>query len=104
MQQGCFLGQEDDDGDGDVVVTISDDALDPGEEALHPRVDAGSGVGTTGPVAYHSDQDELAWRGKNLLGVDGVDSGVHIWGLIIFSPFSATVRGPPLSPWQVSVP
>ena len=43
-----------------LLITISDETLDPGEEALHPRVDAWSGVGTTGPVAHHSNQDELA--------------------------------------------
>ena len=48
----------------DKGLTICDEVLDPGKEALHPCVDAGSGVGTTGPVAHHSDQDELAWRRK----------------------------------------
>ena len=43
-----------------LLITISDETLDPGEEALHPRVDAGSGVGTSGAVAHHSDQDKLA--------------------------------------------
>ena len=65
-----------------LLITISDETLDPGEEALHPRVDARSGVGTTGPVAHHSDQDELAWRRKNLSGcrVDGVFIAVDIFG------------------------
>ena len=65
-----------------LLITISDETLDPGEEALHPRVDAGSGVGTTGPVAHHSDQDELAWRRKNLPGcrVDGVFIVVDTFG------------------------
>ena len=71
----------------DLGVTISDDALDPGEEALHPCVDAESGMGTTGPVAHHSDQDELAWRRKNLQGVDGVFIVVgHIWDLRLSFP------------------
>ena len=47
-----------------LLITISDETLDPGEEALHPCVDAGSGVRTTGPVAHNSDQDELALSGN----------------------------------------
>ena len=59
-----------------------------------------SGVGTTGPVAHHSDQDELAF--PTLVDLYRVAQYVITVGES--SPFSATVRGPPLSPWQVSVP
>ena len=54
-----------------LLITISDETLDPGEEALHSRVDARSGVGTTGTVAHHSDQDKLAWQREDRR-VDGV--------------------------------
>ena len=51
-----------------LLITISDETLDPGEEALHPRVDARSGVGTTGSLAHHSNQDELALSGNSNVG------------------------------------
>ena len=91
-----------------LLITISDETLDPGEEALHPRVDAGSGVGTTGPVAHHSDQDKLAWKredGRVFAVVEKLfRTKSKSFPENIFSPFSSTVRGPPLSPWQASVP
>ena len=57
-----------------LLITISDETLDPGEEALHPCVDAGSGVDASGPVAHHSNQDELAWHISLI-----VSSKVTIW-------------------------
>ena len=64
-----------------LLITISDETLDPWEESLHSRVDAGSGVGTTGPIAHNSDQDKLAWQRKYLPGcrVDGVFIVVDIF-------------------------
>ena len=61
-------------------------------------------VRTTGPVAHHSDQDELALSGNSNVGI-GLQYVLTVGEILrISSPFSATVRGPPLSPWQVSVP
>ena len=61
---------------------------------MHPCVDAGSGVGTTGPVAHHSDQDELAWRRRNLLGVDRVITVVDIFRIENFLTVLSNSEGP----------
>ena len=45
----------------DKGLTICDEVLDPGKEALHPGVDAGGGVSAARAIAHHSDQGVLAW-------------------------------------------
>ena len=45
----------------DKGLTICDEVLDPGKEALHSGVDAGGCVSATRAIAHHSDQGVLAW-------------------------------------------
>ena len=44
----------------DKGLTICDEVLDPGKEALHSGVDAGGGVSASRAIAHHSDQGVLA--------------------------------------------
>ena len=44
----------------DKGLTICDEVLDPGKEALHSGVDAGGGVSAARAIAHHSDQGVLA--------------------------------------------
>ena len=102
-----------DDGDGDVgtigtIGTIGDDVLDPRKVSLHSRVNTRT-HGAPLAAAHHSDKDKLAWQRDSVDGVFAVVENIFrtkskSFPENIFSPFSTTVRGPPLSPWQVSLP
>ena len=87
-----------------LALPVLDSLLDPRQEPLDPGVDPGGGVRTALAVAHHAQQGVPGRKGRSKETLEQVHPQEEEQEFHTDLPPSATVRGPPLSPWQASVP